>query len=351
MKFKGNLQRRHGPGGAIAARNTLKQAAALFAKYYPLDEGYTGTLMFLATAHMALDEMPEADAAANSAVAAARKLTNDASELAHTISLRASVEDQLGDFAGAERDYDEASKLYASTVGTKHFFYLQNENLRGQLLHLSGRREPGLSLIRSTTEEIARVRPGSNTLANSLERLTSAYLREKSFDDADRTATRALELEPTRQVAALHNRVLFDRANALLGLGRFGEATKTVGDALRAADAEGKPGNYMIAETELALAGIALASGNLTEGQSKIASAKSFSVSETRRIRHQRARILLLESRLAWARGDVAKAASCAAAARGITDAADIRGDWFLRSDVMAAENQTRQSGSVRSSL
>jgi tetratricopeptide (TPR) repeat protein len=178
LKIKGGLLRGHGPSGAVAARDTLRRAADIFARRYANDEGYVGALMYLAGADMALDDMGAAKAAADQAVDAARRLKSDASERAHAISLRASVEDQLGDTKSAERDYLEASKLYASSVGTKHFFYLQNENLRGQLMHLDGRRDEGLRLIESTTAEIEAVRPASNTLANSLARMTEAYLRD-----------------------------------------------------------------------------------------------------------------------------------------------------------------------------
>src|SRR5258708_6904714 len=217
--------------------------------------------MYRAGADMALDDMGEAKSAADQAVAAARRLKGDASERAHSISLRASVEDQLGDAKSAERDYVEASKLYASSVGTKHFFYLQNENLRGQLLHFDGRRDEGLHLIESTTAEIEAVRPASNTLANSLARLAEAYLRDGAFESARQSAAEAIKLKPAQQNSVLFSRLRLDHANALVGLGRFAEAATEVTEATQAAQADGKASNFITVELLLALASIASAQG------------------------------------------------------------------------------------------
>jgi tetratricopeptide (TPR) repeat protein len=342
LKTKGGLLRGHGPSGAVAARDTLKQAAAVFSKRYPNDEGYVGALMYLAGADMALDDMGEAKSAADQAVAAARRLEGDASERAHSISLRASVEDQLGDAKSAEQDYVEASKLYASSVGTKHFFYLQNENLRGQLLHLDGRRDDGLHVLESTTAEIEAVRPASNTLANSLARLAEAYLRDGAFEGASRSAAEAIKLKPAQQNSVLLSRLRLDHANALVGLGRFREAAAEVGEASRAAQADGKASNFMTAEIALARAAMAMAQREWGDCQQAIDAARSASTGETRRMRHQRARILILGSRFSAARGDLPGALARAAAARRIAESDDLRADVFLWSDVMQTEGEAR---------
>jgi eukaryotic-like serine/threonine-protein kinase len=340
LKIKGGLLRGHGASGAVAARDALRRAVAVFAQSYTNDEGYIGALMYLAGADVALDDLGEAKAVADQAVDAARRLTGDASERAHAISLRASVEDQLGDAKSAERDYVDASRLYASSVGTKHFFYLQNENLHGQQMHFGGRRDEGLRLIESTTAEIEAVRPASNTLANSLARLTEAYLRDGAFESANQRAAEAIKLKPTQQNSTLLSRLRLDRANALVGLGRFAEATTEVTEATQAAQADGKASNFITVEIDLALAAIALAQGRWADSQEQIDAANSISSGETRRMRHQRARMLVLAARLSAARGDVPGALASAAAARRIAESDDLRGDVYLWSDVMTAEGK-----------
>ena len=342
LKTKGGLLRGHGPSGALAARDTLQRAAAVFAKRYPNDEGYVGTLMYLAGADMALDDMIGAKSAADQAVAAGRRLRGDASERAHSISLRASVEDQLGDVTGAERDYVEASTLYASSVGTKHFFYLQNENLRGQLLQLDGRRDDGLRLIESSTTEIEAVRPASNTLANSLTRLAEAYLRDGAFESAGQSAAEAISLKPAQQNAVLMGRLRLDHAAALVGLGRFADAAREVGEASSAAHADGKASDFMTAEIALTGAGIAMAQRDWVTAQEKLDAATSASTGDTRRMRHQHARILILRSRLSAARGDLPEALASAVVARRMVESDDLRGDVFLRSDALLTEGAAR---------
>jgi eukaryotic-like serine/threonine-protein kinase len=341
MKVKGNLLRRHGPRTAREARDALQKAAILLARY-PKDEGYDGALMYLAGADMALDDMDAAKKAADQAVEVARGLKGDASELAHSISLRASVADQLGTVDDAERDYNEASRLYASSVGKDHFFYLQNENLRGQLLHLDGRRDEGLRLLETTTARIRSVRPQSNTLANSLFRLSEAYLRDGAFDEAHRSLSEALELKPTQQNVTLLSRTRQDHIHALIGLGRFTDAIAELHEAQRAVETDGDPSGFMALEIESALAELALAQHDYVAAKSRIASAISVSTGETRRMRYQRARLLVLSSRIAEALGEFAAAGTSAAAARMIDDAEDMKRDAFLRSDVMASESEAR---------
>lgn len=341
MKVKGNLLRRHGPRAAGAARDALQKAAVLLARY-PKDEGYDGALMYLAGADMALDDMGAAKKAADQAVDVARGLKGDASELAHSISLRASVEDQLGTVDEAERDYNDASRLYASSVGKDHFFYLQNENLRGQLLHLDGRRDEGLRLLETTTAQIRSVRPQSNTLANSLVRLSEAYLRDGAFDEAHHSISEALGLKPTQQNATLLARTRQDHIHALIGLGKFTDAIAESREAQRAVETDGDPSGYMTLEIESALAELALAQRDYLAAKSRIASAISASTGDTRRVRYQRARLLLLSSRIAGALGEFPAAAASAAAARMIGDADDIKRDAFLRSELLASDSEAR---------
>jgi tetratricopeptide (TPR) repeat protein len=298
--------------------------------------------MYLAGADMTLDDMAAAKEAADQAVNVARNLKGDASELGHAISLRASVEDLLGEIKDAERDYNDASQLYAASVGKEHFFYLQNENLRGQLLHLGGRRDEGLHLLETSTAQIRSVRPQSNTLANSLVRLTEAYLRDGAFDEANRSIGEALELKPTLQNSTLLGRARLDHTRALTGVGAFAKAGAELREAQRAVETDGDINGFMTVELDLALAELALAQRDYATAQRQIDSATSASVGDTRRMRYQRARLLVLASRIAAARGDGGAAVASAAAARRIDDADDIRPDVFLRADVLAEDGAAR---------
>src|SRR5258708_40171590 len=79
LKIKGGLLRGHGASGAVAARDALRRAVAVFARSYTNDEGYIGALMYLAGADVALDYFGDAKAVADQAVGAARPVTADAS--------------------------------------------------------------------------------------------------------------------------------------------------------------------------------------------------------------------------------------------------------------------------------
>jgi hypothetical protein len=128
----------------------------------------------------------------------------------------------------------------------------------------------------------------------------------------------------------------------LVALGRFGEAAVQLGEASRAAQADGKASNFMTAEIALARAAVAMAQREWGDSQQAIDAATSASSGETRRMRHQHARILILGSRLSAARGDLPGALANAAAARRIAESDDLRGDVFLWSDVMLTEGEAR---------
>jgi eukaryotic-like serine/threonine-protein kinase len=333
LKLKGNILRRHGSSGLLAAREVFKKSARVFERY-PKSEGYVGTMMYLANVYVALDQIPEAKQAADVSVATGRTVKEDASQLANSLSVRASIEDQLGDFAPAQRDYLEASDLYASSVGKQHYLYLQNENLRGQSLQRAGDRDQGLQLLEDTTHQIGVIRPASGTLANSLTRLSEAYLRDGSYGKALAQIDAALELAPTKQTVSLLTRALLDRAEALIALGRFSEAMKNVDDATAATQAAGTPSNVELATWEMLRASSALAQGELTEAGKRIELGKSNVQGETRQVRALRAKILALASRLAAARGDAGVALNDADAAAQIAAAKDFEGDVFLQSEV-----------------
>ena len=281
--------------------------------------------MFLASAEQSLDEMPDALKTADSAVEVAHKSATNANDTANVLSLRASVEDEVGDFKSAERDYLESSQLYASSVGMKDFLYLQNENFRAQSLHLSGQRDAGIDLLESTTARIAVVRPGSNTLANALARLADAYLRDGAFAQATGAIEQALAIPAARHNLNLNTHLLLAQAKALTGLGRFPEATAKVNEALQALSADGPPSPYMTAEMHLLLGDVALSQGDFSESGRHLNLAGNACIGDTRRVRRQRARIHSMTARLAAARHDPVAAAAAAVSARQLTEAADIK--------------------------
>ncbi len=337
LKDKGNLLRRKGPASALLAESTLQRAAALFKKDFPDSGGYVGTLMFLAGAQQLLDDMQGAKSSADTAVMIAREQSVNVLNIANALSMRASLEDELGDYAGAQRDYAESSALYADSAGAKDFLYLQNENFRGQSLHLTGQRDAGLRLLESTTAQVAEVRANSNTLANCLARLADAYLRDGAFGEAERRIEQALAIPAALHNQSLHTHLLLAQARAQTGLGRFAEARDTAAAALQAASADGPPSRYLTGEMELALGTAALAGGDLNDSERHLNLARAASVGETRRLRHLRARIEGTTARLAAVRGDSESASSAAADARQISESADIRSDLFVRAEVMAA--------------
>jgi tetratricopeptide (TPR) repeat protein len=227
--------------------------------------------------------------------------------------------------------------LYASSVGTKHFLYLQNENLRGQLLQRTGRRDPGLRLLKDTIAEIAVVRPASNTLANSLLRQGEAYLRDGSYEKALAAVDGALALAPAKQNISLLTRLDLDRAQILVALGRFTEAQDIAGQASQVPERAGTASKVDTAAWELLRASSALAQGDLEQAGKHIGLAQSLSEGETRQVRYQRAKILSIASRIAVARGDTATGIGAAAAALKEVSAEDLAGDVFLRAEVAAA--------------
>ena len=122
--------------------------------------------MFLAQAHMALEEPREALEAAESAVNATAFLSQkDTPERANAYSLRASVLDRLGEVERAEQDYARASSDYLAALGSQHFLYLTNESLRGLALpipltfqSLSSWRSPDADLVFWVTALLAPYR-------------------------------------------------------------------------------------------------------------------------------------------------------------------------------------------------
>jgi eukaryotic-like serine/threonine-protein kinase len=336
LKIEGNILRRHGPSALVAARDVLKRSAAVL-EHYPKAQSYIGTMMFLANVYISLDQLPDAKQTVDAAVTAARALQGDAQELANAVAVRANVEEQLGDFVSAEKDYGEASGLYASSVGTKHYLYLQNENTRGALLQRLGKRDQGMQVLTDTTAKIEAARPASNTLANSYRRLAEAFLRDGSYAKALVPLDAALQIPPTKQDISLLARVLLDRAEVLTALGRFDESAESLKQASAAAEGAGNPTGVQMASWEQARASRALAQDDLAEAARRIALAKSHVQGASRQVRYQRAKILTVASRVAVAQGLGAAAVAESAAARKEAAAPDLGTDVLLQSEVNTA--------------
>jgi len=338
LKLKGNLMRRHGPARAVEARETLRRAAALFDERFPDDPQRVGVLMYLAQAHIALDEFAAAREAADRAVDAARHLRSAAGDIGNAYSLRASVLERSGLFAAAVADYEEAGKHYRTSVGDEHFLTLQNDNLMGQALQSGGERVRGLALLKQTAAAIARIRPGSNTHGNSQLRLGLALLR-----DGD-----PLAAEPALAEAEANARQRKDvqaQASALLGLGAAAFAQGHAGRARELAQAAldvrreaGNESEQTQADAELLLAQVALHERQADEAERLIAAALARSVVDARPEQRRRAWLLALRGRAALARADSRSALASTDAAMAMLALPALAEDWALRVPVQEAQ-------------
>ncbi|HYV56524.1 MAG TPA: protein kinase, partial [Candidatus Nitrosopolaris sp.] len=192
LKVRGNLLRRGDSADLPRAIAVLERAAALFRKRYPHSDGRTGTLFYLAQTLRAQNQPDRAETIADEAVALATELPRPGFELPNAYSLRAEVRDGNGNLAGAEDDYRTAHDGYVRSVGPGHFLTLQNDGLLGATqLERGQRREEALQLIESTTAALARLRRGSGTHAQALNRLGVAYLRLGRLDRAAETLEQA----------------------------------------------------------------------------------------------------------------------------------------------------------------
>jgi len=194
LKVKGNLLLMKGSEFAAEAKEPLRRAAALFAEHFPNDVARAFALIYLAQAHLKLNEDVQAEQAAEQAVLATNNSNLDLIDQASAYSLRASIRHRLGKLGLAAGDYEIASTLYRRSVGTDHFMYVQNEGLRGELLQLSGHRSEGLALVEETTAQLASLRKGTPTYAIAARRLAQAYLRDGSYTRAIETNTEAIAL-------------------------------------------------------------------------------------------------------------------------------------------------------------
>ncbi len=341
LKIQGSLARRRGPDGLREAVTLLRRAATLFAAKYPDDVDHAASYMFLAQAHMALEETREALTAADASVAAAALLpAEDQMSRASAFSLRASVLDRLGESARAERDYAQASAGYAASVGTEHFFYLQNENLRGLALQMLGRRAEALVMLEASAAGVSRVRPATNTEMNTLHRMAVAYEHDGQAAKALAAVTRGLALARAKTpgtTPALLSGLMLDEARVQLLLGDAAAATARAREAVASALAAQALSPQIQADAALVEATALLAGPDAGAAVPVAARAATLSEGDAFAARLRRARAAWVTS---CATADPASAAASIRAAAAQLDALPAPGDPFLRNDVLEQQGR-----------
>ena len=337
LKLKGSLLRRHGPSRMAEGRDMLQRAAALFDSKYPRHPERVGALMYLAQAHIVMDEMTEAISAANRAVAAALQVADKSAPLtlANAYSLRASIFERSGALASAIADYREAGGRYRDTVGADHFLTLQNDNLLGQTLHAAGQREAGLALMQQSANAVARIRLGSNTHANTQLRLAQTLLRDGDPDAAIAALSIAEANARARKDVNVQASAVFGLAAAEFALGRDEAARKLVQRSLqirRDAHAESAAAQ---ADAELLIARIALHNSQYDEAERAISAALTASQREVRPEQIRRAYLLAMQGQVAVQRGDSATALTNTAAALALAALPALATDWALKTEAL----------------
>ena len=184
LKIRGNLVRRGNTPDLRAGAALLEQSTALFRERYPESDGRLGALFYLAQTLRASNVPGRAEAIADEAVALAMHRSQVGYERANAFSLRAVIRDSNGKLAEADADFGEADAGYLRTTGPTHFLTVQNDGLRGVTLLELGRRDEALRHVEASAETLARGRRGSNTHAQSVERLGLAYVRVGRFERA-----------------------------------------------------------------------------------------------------------------------------------------------------------------------
>ncbi|MBC7480643.1 MAG: serine/threonine protein kinase [Rhizobacter sp.] len=337
LRLKGMLLRRQGPAQVAQARAVLRQAATLFDTRYPQNPERIAAWIFLAQTHMTLDALAEARSAADHAVAAAQQMVSvrAANDLADAHSVRASVLERSGLFSEALADYRAAATGFRSTVGAEHFFTLQNDNLMGQALQATGERAAGLALMQRSAQDIARVRPGSNTHGNAQLRLGQALLR-----DGEPAAARPALAEAeavARQRNDVNPRVgaLLALARADLAEGRAEAARAQVEAALAAQRASGVERPALVADTDLLLARVALRENQPDEAERRIAAALALSLRDARPDQLRRAQLLALRGQAEAGRKDTVAALASTERALALATLPSLASDWPLRAELL----------------
>src|SRR5262249_50877176 len=144
-----------------------------------------GALFYLAQTLRSASIPARAEAVADEAVEISLKYPRPGFDGPNAYSLRAVIRDSHGKLSEADEDYTRAQEGYTRVLGADHFLTLQNLGLRGATrLEIGGTRESALEGIEASAQGLGRVRRGSHTHAQSLERVGLAYLRVGRFEEA-----------------------------------------------------------------------------------------------------------------------------------------------------------------------
>jgi serine/threonine-protein kinase len=309
LKIRGNLVRRGNNADLRAGAALLERAAALFRERYPDSDGRLGTLFYLAQTLRASNTPLRAEAAADEAVILATRRPQAGYELANAFSLRAVIRDSDGKLTEADADFREAHKSYLQTTGPAHFLAVQNGGLRGMtLLEMSGHRDEALREVEASAEALTRMRTGSQTHAQSVERLGLAYLRLGRFERARPV------LEESRALWAKRGEELYRvvptlaLAEVQAALGQDASARALVDEGMSVLQRSPRMGLVPEGDAHLVRGLIAVDRGETAEAITALAQALSLSGWESRADLTRRVLADAGRARLALGVGQVAEA-------------------------------------------
>ena|GEM_PF-255804 len=282
LKIRGNLVRRGNAPDLRAGAALLERSTTLFRERYPESDGRLGALFYLAQTLRASNAPGRAESIADEAVAVATRRAQSGYERANAFSLRAVIRDSNGKLAEADQDFAEADAGYQRTTGPTHFLTVQNDGLRGMTLIEMGSREDGLRRVEASAAALARGRKGSNTHAQSLERVGLAYVRVGRFERASATLEEARTLWAQRGETLLRVVPTLALAQARAALGQGAAAGALLDEALSVV--LGSPRTALVPEGDVHLVRglIAVDRGETAEAHTALAQALTLSGWETR---------------------------------------------------------------------
>ncbi len=282
LKIRGNLVRRGNTPDLRAGLALLEQSTALFRERYPESDGRLGALFYLAQTLRAANVPVRAEAIADEVVALANRRSRVGYERANAFSLRAVIRDSNGKLAEADQDFGEAEAGYLRTTGPTHFLTVQNDGLRGMTLIEMGRRDDGLRRVQASAEALTRGRKGSNTHAQSVERLGLASVRVGRFARAIPVLEEARALWAQRGETLSRVVPTLALAQARAALGQDASARALLDEAL--SDVRASPRTALVPEGDVHLVRglIAVDRGETAEAHTALAQALTLSGWETR---------------------------------------------------------------------
>ena len=314
LKIRGNLVRRGNTPDLRAASVLLERSAALFRERYPESDGRLGALFYLAQNFRVSNVPGRAEAIADEAVAVATRRSRVGYELANAFSLRAVIRDSNGKLAEADADFAEAQTGYARTTGPTHFLALQNQGLRGMtVLEIGGRRDQALAQVEESAGALARVRRGSNTHAQAVERLGLAYLRTGRFQRAIPALEESRALWAQRGETVLRVAPTVGLAEARAALGEHAVARGLLDEALSVVQRSPRTAVAPEGDVHLLKGLIAVDRGETAEAHTELAQALTLSGWETRADLTRRVMADAGRARLALAGGQATEAMSASA--------------------------------------